>query len=183
MKVVAINGSPRSNGNTALLLRAVLQEIENEGIATEYLQVGGTAIRGCTACYQCGKNMDRQCSMKNDGFNEIFRKLVEADGFILGSPEMKALIDRAGFVARANGHLFRHKVGAAVVAVRRAGGIHAFDSINHLFQISDMFTVGSSYWNLGFGRNPGDAQLDDEGLATMTELGRSMAFLVKKING
>ena len=191
MKIVAVNGSPRSDGNTALLLQTALKEIENEGITTELLQVGGTAIRGCTACYQCGKNKNRQCSMGNDGFNEILRKLDEADGFILGSPtyfaditpEMKALIDRAGFVSRANGQLFRHKAGAAVVAVRRAGGMHAFDSINHLFQICGMFTVGSSYWNIGFGRKQGEAAQDTEGMTTMQDLGRSMAFLVKKLQG
>jgi multimeric flavodoxin WrbA len=191
MKIVAVNGSPRVDGNTALLLRTVLNELEAEGIATELLQVGGTAIRGCTACYQCGKNKNRQCSIKNDGFNEIFKKLDEADGFILGSPtyfadltsEMKALIDRAGFVSRSNGFLFKHKIGAAVVAVRRAGGIHAFDSINHLFQICGMFTVGSSYWNLGFGRGPGEVEQDAEGIATRVELGKSMAFLAKKVCG
>ena len=191
MKIIGVNGSPRKDGNTALLLRTVLQTIESEGIATEFVQLGGTVIRGCTACYRCRKNRDRQCSVKNDDFNVIFGKLSEADGFILGSPtyfadvtaEMKALIDRAGFVSRSNDHLFRHKCGAAVVAVRRAGGMHAFDTINHLFQISGMFMAGSSYWNLGFGGKPGDAEEDDEGIATMTELGRSMAFLVKKVHG
>ena len=189
MKVVAVNGSPRADGNTSRLLRTVLGEIEKEGIATEYLQVGATAIHGCIACYQCVKNKNRQCGVKGDGFNEIFRKLDEADGMVLGSPtyfsdvtaEIKALIDRAGFVSRANGHLLRHKVGAAVVAVRRAGGIHAFDTINHLFQISGMFTVGSTYWNLGYGRDKGEVDNDSEGMATMTELGRSVAFLVKKL--
>ncbi|MBN1759403.1 MAG: flavodoxin family protein [Chitinispirillaceae bacterium] len=190
MKIIGVNGSPHRDGNTALLLRTVLETIENEGISTELILVGGTAIRGCTACYQCGKNKNRQCTMKDDGFNEIFRKLDEADGFLLGSPtyfaditpEMKALIDRAGFVSRANGQLFRHKAGAAVVAVRRAGGMHAFDSINHLFQICGMFTVGSSYWNIGFGRKQGEAAQDAEGMTTMQDLGRSMAFLVKKLH-
>lgn len=190
MKVIAVNGSPRTDGNTSRLLQTVLKVLQEEGIATEYVQIGGTLIRGCSACYQCVKNKNRQCGMKNDIFNDVFKKLDEANGFILGSPtyfadvtaEMKAFIDRAGFVSRANGHLFRYKTGAAVVAVRRAGGIHAFDTINHLFQISGMFTVGSSYWNLGFGRDKGEVDNDVEGIATMTELGRSIAFLVKKIN-
>jgi multimeric flavodoxin WrbA len=189
MKIVAVNGSPRTDGNTSRLLHTVLNVLNEEGIETEYLQVGGTPLRGCIACYQCAKNKDRQCAVKSDGFNAIFGKLDDADGFIIGSPtyfadvtaETKALIDRAGFVSRANGQLFRHKIGAAVIAVRRAGGMHAFDTINHLFQISGMFTVGSSYWNIGFGREEGEVENDAEGIATMTELGRSMALLIKKL--
>ncbi len=115
--------------------------------------------------------------------------MAEADGIILGSPtyfsmmtsEMKALIDRAGFVARGNDDLFQRKVGAAVVAVRRAGGIPTFDAINHFFLISQMIVPGSSYWNVGIGLRPGDVEKDEEGLETMDDLGRNMAWLIKKL--
>ena len=191
MKVVAFNGSARRDGNTAILVRRVLEELEKEGIETEMVQLAGERIRGCTACRGCVANQDSRCTIDDDVVNECIRKMVEADGIILASPtyfadvsaEMKALIDRAGFVARANGGLFRRKVGAAVVAVRRAGAIHAFDSINHLFFISEMVVPGSSYWNLGFGYAPGDVEADAEGMETMRVLGSNMAWLLKKING
>ena len=191
MKVVAFNGSARRDGNTAILVRRVLEELEKEGIETEMVQLAGERIRGCTACRGCVANQDGRCTIDDDVVNECIARMIEADGIILASPtyfadvsaEMKALIDRAGFVARANGGLFRRKVGAAVVAVRRAGAIHAFDSINHLFFISEMVVPGSSYWNLGFGYAPGDVEADAEGMETMRVLGSNMAWLLKKING
>ncbi|NTW57282.1 MAG: flavodoxin family protein [Chlorobiaceae bacterium] len=191
MKVLLVNGSPRSEGNTRKLLEQVRRSIENDGIETELLQVGGTAIRGCLGCYRCVELKNCQCSTKNDNFNAIFQKMLEADGIVLGSPtyfaditpELKALIDRAGFVSRVNGNLFRHKAGAAVISLRRGGGIHAFDSVNHLFQICGMFTVGSTYWNLGFGGKEGsEVENDREGMENMRDLGQSMAFLLRKLN-
>jgi multimeric flavodoxin WrbA len=191
MKVIGINGSPRPAGNTSIMLKTVFEALEAEGIETELVQVGGTDIKGCRACYACIKNKNSLCFTKGDGFNEIFAKMVEADGMILGSPtyfaditpELKALIDRAGFVSRTNGQLFHHKVGASVVSLRRGGGIHAYDSINHLFQICQMFMVGSTYWNLGFGgRDGGEVVNDTEGMENMRDLGKSMAFLLKKLN-
>ena len=190
MKVIGINGSPRPAGNTSIMLKTVFEVLEQEGIETELIQVGGTDIKGCRACYACIRNKNSKCSTK-DGFNEIFEKMVETDGMILGSPvyfaditpELKALIDRAGFVSRTNGQLFCHKVGAAVVSLRRGGGVHAYDSINHLFQICQMFMVGSTYWNLGFGgRDGGEVVNDTEGMDNMRDLGKSMAFLLKKLN-
>lgn len=191
MKVVAFNGSARRDGNTAILVRRVLEELEKEDIETELVQLAGERIRGCTACRGCVANQDGRCTIDDDVVNECIARMIEADGIILASPtyfadvsaEMKALIDRAGFVARANGGLFRRKVGAAVVAVRRAGAIHAFDSINHLFFISEMVVPGSSYWNLGFGYAPGDVEADAEGMETMRVLGSNMAWLLQKING
>lgn len=190
MKVVGINGSPRKDGNTHDLINKVLDVLQSEGIETEFVQLGGKNIKGCTACYKCFEKKDKRCAVKNDICNEVIEKMIEADGIVLGSPtyftnvsaELKALIDRSGLVAVANGGLFRHKVGAAVVAVRRGGGIHVFDSINHLFQMSQMFVVGSTYWNLGFGLEKGDVNKDTEGINNMTDLGTSMAFLLKKIN-
>ncbi|MFH1061501.1 MAG: flavodoxin family protein [Candidatus Omnitrophota bacterium] len=190
MKVLAINGSPRVQGNTHELIKKVFVSLEAEGIQTEIIQVGGKNIKGCIACYKCFENKDKKCAVKNDICNSVIEKMFEADGLILGSPtyftdvtaELKALIDRTGFVSGANGGLLRHKVGAAVVAVRRGGGIHAFDTMNHLFQISQMFIVGSTYWNLGFGREKGEVLNDNEGMNNMTNLGQSMAFLLKKLN-
>jgi multimeric flavodoxin WrbA len=190
MKVLAINGSPRVNGNTQELIGKVFKSLAAEGIETESIQIGGKNIKGCIACYKCFENKDKKCAVNNDICNQVLEKMFAADGLILGSPtyftditpELKALIDRSGFVSKANGGLFRHKVGAAVIAVRRGGGIHAFDTINHLFQISQMFIVGSTYWNMGYGREKGEVLNDNEGLNNMDDLGLSMAFLLKKLN-
>jgi len=191
MKVIAFNGSARKDGNTAILIKHVFQELEKEGIETEMIQLAGKKINGCIACYKCFENKDKYCSVKNDIVNECIEKMLDADGIILGSPtyvaditsEMKALIDRAGLVARANGDMFKRKVGAAVIAVRRAGSIHAFDSINHFFLIGQWIVPGSSYWNMGIGRNKGEVEQDEEGLRTMKVLGQNMAWLLKKIQG
>lgn len=191
MKVVGINGSPRSDGNTYTMIKTVFEVLEAEGIDCEMIQLSEKAVRGCIACYRCVQKKDGKCAVVNDDLNSILDKMKSADGIILGSPvyfaditsEMKAVIDRTGMVARFNGNLFKHKVGAAVVAMRRAGGIHAFDTMNHLFQISQMFVVGSTYWNIGTGRNKGDIENDTEGLETMKELGQSISFILKKIGG
>jgi len=190
MKVVAFNGSARKDGNTAILVNRVLEELEKEGIETEQVQLSGEKIRGCTACMGCIANKDKRCTIEDDVVNDCIKKMTEADGIILASPtyfadistEMKALIDRAGFVARANDEMFKRKVGAAVVAVRRAGAIHAFDSINHFFFISQMIVPGSNYWNVGLGLAKGDVLEDEEGLETMRVLGQNMAWLLKMIN-
>lgn len=189
MKVVAINGSPRKGGNTELLVQTALTELTKNGIETEYVRIGAKKIRGCIACMKCMENKDGRCAVDNDIFNGVMEKMIAADGIILGSPtyftdvtaEMKALIDRSGIVALANGGLFRRKVGAAVVAVRRAGSTHAFDTINHLFTHAQMIIPGSSYWNMGLGREKGEVEKDEEGLNTMRVLGENMAWLMKKI--
>jgi len=189
MKVVAFSGSARKDGNTALLIKHIFSELEQEGIETELVQLAGEVIRGCTACYKCFGSKDQRCALAGDVVNSCIAKMVAADGIIIGSPtyfadissETKALIDRAGMVARANGNCYRRKVGAAVVAVRRGGAIHAFDSINHFFLISEMIIPGSSYWNIGVGRNVGEVEGDEEGVKTMVDLGRNMAWLLKKI--
>jgi multimeric flavodoxin WrbA len=189
MKVVAFNGSPRKEGNTAALIKHVLAELEKEGIETEIVQVGGKSIHGCIACWKCHESKDKKCVLDNDIVNDCIEKMIEADGIILASPtyfadltpELKALIDRAGFVSGANDGLLRRKVGAAVVAVRRAGSIHVFDSINHFFTISQMIIPGSSYWNIGMGLAEGDVEKDEEGIRTMQVLGQNMAWLLKKL--
>ena len=189
MNVVAFNGSARKDGNTAILVNTVFKELKKAGIETEMVQLSGKKIRGCLACGKCYENKDKRCVVANDVVNECIEKMVEADGIILASPtyftdvstEMKALIDRAGYVARANDHMFQRKVGAAVVAARRAGAIHTFDTLNHFFLISQMIVPGSSYWNIGMGLAPGDVKKDKEGLATMKTLGTNMAWLMKKL--
>ncbi|MGB9927299.1 MAG: flavodoxin family protein [Methanosarcina sp.] len=190
MKVVAFNGSPRREGNTAVLINYVLAELEKEGIETEIVQVGGKLIHGCTVCTKCFEKKDMKCLNNKDIVNGCIEKMIEADGIILASPtyfadltpELKALIDRAGFVSKANGEIFKRKAGAAVVAVRRAGSIHVFDSINHFFTISQMIIPGSSYWNMGIGLAEGDVEGDEEGIRTMQTLGQNMAWLLKKLN-
>ena len=189
LKVVAFNGSARKDGNTAILLRRVLAVLQAEGIETEIIQLAGQQIHGCMACGTCRKMQNRECKIVNDPVNGFITKMIDADGILLGSPtyfsmmtpEMKALIDRAGYVARANGDVFQRKAGAAVVAVRRAGGIPTFDAINHFFFISQMIVPGSSYWNVGVGSKPGDVEKDEEGLKTMDVLGVNMAWLLKKL--
>lgn len=189
MKVAAFNGSARKDGNTAILINYVLKELEQEGINTELIQLAGSRIHGCIACMKCYENKDQRCSVKDDMVNECIEKMVSADGIILGSPtyfanvstEMKALIDRAGMVSRANNNMLARKVGAAVVAARRAGSIHVFNSINHFFLIGQMIVPGSSYWNLGFGRQKGEVEKDEEGIQIMKDLGKNMAWLLKKL--
>jgi multimeric flavodoxin WrbA len=189
MKVIAINGSARKDGNTAELIRYIFDELEKENIETELYQLAGKKIHGCTACMKCVQNKDMRCSIDDDVLNECFGKMIEADGIILGSPtyftdvttEMKALIDRAGFVSRANGDLLRRKTGAAVVAVRRAGGMHVFDTLNHFFFITQMMVPGSSYWNIGIGKDKGEVKNDEEGIKIMKTLGENMAWLMKKL--
>jgi multimeric flavodoxin WrbA len=148
-------------------------------------------VRGCTACYKCFQNKDKKCAVTGDIVNECIGKMLDADAIILASPtyfadaspEIMALVSRAGMVARANGHMFARKVGASVVAVRRGGAVHAFDSLNHFFSISQVTIVSSSYWNIGVGREIGEVENDQEGMATMETLGQNMAWLLKKIHG
>jgi len=189
MYALAVNGSPRKGGNTELLLNEVLGELGKAGWDTELVKVGGTAIRGCIACYKCFENKDQKCSLKKDKFNDTFAKMLKADAMILGSPtyfaavsaDLKALLERAGLVAVANGNSFSGKIGSAVVAVRRGGATHAFDSINHMFQMSQMIIPGSTYWNMGIGLNKGEVKEDDEGMANMRLLGQTIDWLGKSI--
>jgi multimeric flavodoxin WrbA len=189
MKVVAFNGSARKDGNTAALLGYVLRELEAEGIQTELVPLAGKKIHGCVACGTCAARKDGRCGQADDDGNALIDQMVAADGILLGSPtyvadvspEIKALIDRACMVTRTNGGVLRRKVGAAVIAVRRAGAIHAFDTLNHFFLINEMIIPGSSYWNIGIGREKGEVANDAEGVETMKVLGRNMAWLLKRV--
>ncbi|MDA8098563.1 MAG: flavodoxin family protein [Nitrospiraceae bacterium] len=189
MKVVAFNGSARKEGNTALLLNTVLAELSAEGIETELYSLAGKPIQGCIACYKCFEKKDQRCAVEKDVVNECIAKMVQADGILLGSPtyfadvsaSMKALMERTGMVSRANGDLYKRKVGAAVVAVRRAGAYHVFSTLNSFFLIGQMIVPGSSYWNLAHGRQPGEVANDEEGMRTMKHLGQNMAWLMKQL--
>jgi len=191
LKVVAINGSARADGNTAALLRRALEEIGRAGIETELIQLAGKDVRPCQACYRCAALKNRRCGITDDAVNDCIAAMDSADGILLGSPtyfadvtgHMKSLIDRAGTVAGVNGGMLRRKVGAAVVAVRRGGAIHAFDTINHLFLISQMIIAGSSYWNVGIGRGKGEVEGDEEGMDTMKTLGENVAWLLPRVRG
>lgn len=189
MKVIAFNGSVRKEGNTALLLSTVLEELKAQGIETELYHLAGKPIQGCIACFKCFQNKDKKCAVDKDIVNECVQKMVEADGILLGAPtyfadvpaQMKALIERCGMVSRANGDLYQRKVGAGVVAVRRAGAYHVFSTLNAFFLIGQMIIPGSSYWNIGRGREPGEVKNDEEGMKTMKQLGQNMAWLLKQL--
>lgn len=190
MKVVAFNGSSRKDGNTSILLNAVFEPIMQAGIETELVQLFGQNLRGCIACFECFKNKDKRCAVTSDPINEYLGKMHAADGIILGSPtyfadmsaNMKALVERCGMVSRSNDDMLKRKAGASVVAVRRAGAAHVFSSLNYFFLIGQMIIVGSSYWNMGRGRDIGDVQSDEEGMQTMRTLGENMAWALKKLN-
>lgn len=185
MYAVAVNGSPRKGGNTEILLNRVLAPLAQAGWETELVQVGGQKIRGCMACYKCFERQNGQCAVDNDVFNPLMEKLLRADAIIFGSPtyftdvtaEMKALLDRAGIVAIANGRAFKGKIGAAVVAARRGGATHVYDTINHMFLMNQMLIPGSVYWNMGYGRDKGEVEQDAEGLGNMKNLGQVIAWL------
>jgi multimeric flavodoxin WrbA len=186
MKVVAFNGSPRKDGNTSILIHHVFSELEKQGIETDLVQLSEKGIHGCIACYKCSQNKDRHCAVKSDAANEYIDKMLGADGIILGSPvyfqgvtpEMKALIDRTGYVARSNGRMFKDKIGASLVALRRSGGISTLDTMNHFFLSGQMIIVGRG---IAFGREIGDVEKDDEGMGLVKLLGQRMAWLLKKI--
>jgi multimeric flavodoxin WrbA len=187
MKVVAFNGSPRKEGNTWHALKLVTAELEAAGIATEIVTVGDQPIRDCIACGMCAKNKDERCVLPGDPVNDWIQLMKQADGILLGSPvyfaamsgAMKSFLDRAFYVAGMNGSLFRHKVGAAVVAVRRSGGISAFEQLNNFLLYSEMLLPTSNYWNVIHGRMPGEVEQDAEGVQIMRVLGKNMTWLLR----
>jgi len=186
MKVVLFNGSPRKKGNTYHCLNLVMEELKAVGIECEYIWIGREKLQGCIACNECIVNQDQKCTIQGDNMNDYIQSMLESDGIIIGSPtyfsdlttSTKALIERAGY---ATGRLLKNKVGAAVVAVRRAGANHVFSSINYFFLIKEMIVVGSTYWNLGIGRNPGEVLEDEEGIRTFQNLGKNLAYVLKKL--
>lgn len=187
MKLIAFNGSPRKNGNTQILIKEVFKNIEKHCIETEIVQVGGNLLHGCSSCYACFKTKDGVCRLKDDRMNEFIAKVHEADAIILASPtyygavtaEMKAFIDRLGLTSISAGRTLTHKIGAAVVSVRRAGAVNVYDSLNRFMLGSGMIVPGSSYWNMGIGEKPGDILDDAEGMHNMSDLGEQLAWLMK----
>ena len=189
MKVVAVNGSARKNGNTARLIDAVFEELQKEGIETESIALAGQVIEPCKACWGCGKIGN--CIHHEDLFQDLFLKMTEADGILLASPvysanissSMQAVLERAAVVCDMNPGVMKHKVGAAVAAARRGGALQALDAMNHFFLNHELFVAGATYWNVAYGQMPGDVLKDEEGMSTMHSLGRNMAFLLKAVNG
>lgn len=187
MKVLGINGSSREDGNTAILIRKVFEELEAVGIETELVQFSGQVIEPCKACWACGGQ--KNCVHRKDIFRNVFEKMAEADGILLGSPvysanvssNMQAFLERAAVVGDMNPGLFTHKVGASVAAARRGGALQAVDAMNHFFLNHEMYVVGSVYWNMVYGQMPGDVLKDEEGIANMKNLGQNMAFLLKAL--
>ncbi len=189
MKVLGINSSARKGRNTAILINKVFEELNKEGIETEMIQFAGSIIEPCKACWACGGQ--NNCVHKNDMFREVYDKMLEADGILLGSPvysanisaNMQAFLERAAVVGDMNrdGKTMKHKVGAAVAAARRGGAMQAVDAMNHFFLNHEMFVAGSTYWNMAYGQMPGDVEKDQEGLDNMANLGKNMAYLLKAL--
>ena len=190
-KVIAINGSPRKNGNTSLLIGVALEEFEKAGFETESINIGGEALIGCQACYTCRKTRDNTCKYNKDSFNKVYRKCLDADIIILGSPvyvggmtsSMKAFIERACIVSRANDQALKRKIGASIVAVRRNGALETFNALNNFFTISEMIIVGSSYWNQGIGKDKGEVLNDEEGIRTIKTLAENIIWMANKLGG
>nr|WP_321467409.1 flavodoxin family protein [uncultured Desulfobulbus sp.] len=189
MNVVAFNGSPNKNGNTYHAIKMVTDELEKQGIATQIIHVGNKPVRGCLACGQCVKKRNEQCIQTDDPVNEWLQLMKEADGLIFGSPvhfsaiggTMKSFLDRAFYVAGVNGGMLRHKVGAAVVAVRRSGGLPTFNQLNNFIVYSEMLMPSANYWNVIHGTRPGEAVKDEEGAQIMRTLGKNMAWLMQLV--
>ncbi len=189
MKVIGFNGSARKDGNTSILLQKIFDELEAEGIETQIVNLGPQSVNGCLACMKCFENKDGHCVQKKDSLNQWLDEMRAADGILLGTPvyfagisgQIKCFMDRSGMVARANGNMFKRKVGAGVAAVRRAGSVSAIHSLNAYFTIAEMVVMGSTYWNMGYGRDKGEVQQDGEGMQTMANLGKNMAWLLKSI--
>jgi multimeric flavodoxin WrbA len=186
VKIIGFNGSPRKDGNTTALFGYLFREIEKEGLETELVSLSAKAIHGCIACYKCFENQDRQCAVKNDAANEYIEKMISAQGIVLGSPsyfqdvtaEMKALIDRAGFVGLANGRMYKNKIGAALCCFRRSGGMHTIETMNHFFFSNELIIAGRA---LSVARDKGDVEKDQEGIQNAQTLGQKIAWMAKKL--
>jgi multimeric flavodoxin WrbA len=188
MKAVAINGSARTHGNTEILLDHCLKVLAASGIEGEIIRLAEHPMQPCKACGGCFKHKDNHCVFQEDSFQQVYDKMCEADIIILGSPvyfgsataNMTALLDRAGYVARANGNVFSRKLGGAVVVARRAGQNFTWAQLQFWFMIMDMVTPGSSYWNIGIGRDIGEVNDDQEGIETVRHFAENLAWLAGK---
>ncbi|MDR2129573.1 MAG: flavodoxin family protein [Odoribacteraceae bacterium] len=189
MKVIAFNGSPKREGNTCQAIKTVAGELAMRNIEVEIVHVGNKPIRGCMACGQCAKSGDNKCVISDDEVNEWIAMMLAADGVILASPvyfagingTMKSFLDRAAYVIAHQQGAMRYKVGTALVAVRRAGGSVALDTLHHYIQFFEMLSPASNYWNIVHGRLPGEVLQDNEGQQIMRVLGRNMAWLMHAV--
>ncbi len=188
MKAVLVNGSPRKNGNTFIMLTVVKNELEAKGIKTELIQAGSRDIHGCTACGACRKSKMPRCAYDDDIVNKAIEAIKDADALILGSPvyfggitaQMKAFIDRVGYSTRPH-KMLKGKVCAGIVVARRNGALESFNQINNLFTACECIVVGSSYWNQGVGRDIGEVANDEEGIETMKTLARNIADVLSSL--
>ena len=186
MKVVAFNGSPRKNGNTSRMVSKLFEPLQSAGVECEEIVIGAETLYHCKGCWRCRRA--GRCVIENDPLNGWMDKMRAADGIVLASPTyyanvtsaMKALIDRAGNVAGADGCLAR-KVGAPVVVHRRAGSIQAYNALMAFFGIRNLIVPMSTYWNMGVGREIGEVDADEEGMRTMRVLGENMVWLLQKL--
>ncbi|WP_304332219.1 flavodoxin family protein [Brachyspira innocens] len=189
MKVLAINGSARKDGNTAILVNIIFEELNREGIETEMIQLARQVIEPCKACWGCAKKTN--CVHRNDNFQEYFEKMKNADGIILASPvysanissNLQAFLERASVISdmHRDKNLFKYKAGASVCALGRGGALNAIDAMNHFLIIQDMFLAGSSYWTFAFGKDIEDVKNDEEGIKTIKNLGINIAYLMKAL--
>ncbi len=181
MKVLMLNGSPNETGNTYNALLEIGRQLEKEGIDYEIFQIGGKPVRDCIGCGQCS---EQGCVFNDDAVNEFVCKAKEADGFVFGTPvyyahpsgRILSFLDRAFY---SGSRYFAHKPGASVAVARRAGTTASFDVLNKYFGISQMPVAGSTYWNIAHGRTPGEVTQDEEGMQTMRNLARNMAWMIK----
>ena len=191
MLALGINGSPHRDGNTAIMVGWVLEELAAQGIETEVFHLAGKPLRGCIDCGRCFVNQDKRCNMRTDALNDVLDRILAADAVIIGAPTyfanvpagVKALIERVGMVNVANGCMLKRKVGAAAISARRGGAIDAFNAVNHLFLHAQMIVPGSSYWNMGYAPRGSDVKEDDEAERTMRTLGQNIAWVLEKTAG
>jgi|ADurb_H2B_01_Slu_FD_contig_21_995142_length_1279_multi_11_in_0_out_0_2 multimeric flavodoxin WrbA len=189
MNVIGINGSPHGDGNTFTALSIAGEIFKQNRIDYEIFNVGMKAVQGCTGCNACGKNKNEECIFTKDVVNEGIQKIKNADGIILASPvhfsgiggNMKSFLDRAFYVAGANEGLFRHKVAASLVAVRRSGGVATVDQLNHYITYSEMVMATGNYWNVIHGRKVGEAEQDTEGAQAIEVTAENMVWLMRLI--
>lgn len=187
MKVLFVNGSPIKNGNTFIALSEVADKLSQQGIETEFLQIGNKPVRGCIACGTCARKGNGRCTFDDDFCNTLCKAAETADAFVFGSPvyygqpngALLAVIQRALY---ANGKAFRYKPYANIAVCRRGGATAAFSTMNMAFQMMDMIQVTSQYWNIAYGAAPGESKEDREGMQTMRTLANNMAWILKKLH-
>ena len=184
MKIIGINGSPRANGNTKAALDVMGEVFAQEDIDFEVLHIGHQ-LAPCSGCFRCAKT--HTCTLPDDGLNDMYQRLIQADGVVFGSPVyfasitsgMRCFMDRMGCIDMNNGRQFRFKVGVPLVVARRAGAVNAIDELVHYINYAQMIMPGSLYWPLVYGNKPGEVAQDPEGIQTVQVLAQSMAYVMK----